>query len=99
MKAIRPKIRLETTYLFVALAVAALSAADDKPHTTWTGYLDGGDSNQYSALKQITKANVKQLDVAWTYTAGEGTVRFNPIVVDGVMYVLGANRSIVALEA
>ena len=31
--------------------------------------------------------------------AGDGTVRFDPIVVDDVMYVLGANRSIVAIDA
>jgi quinoprotein glucose dehydrogenase len=77
----------------------SVSAADDKPHTTWTEYLGGPDSTQYSALKQINKSNVKQLDVAWTFPAGEGTVRFNPIVVDNVMYVLGANRSIVAIDA
>src|SRR5437870_3009539 len=83
----------------IFMAVLLVSAADDKPHTTWSEYLGGGDSNQYSALKQINKGNVKQLDVAWTFPAGEGTVRFNPIVADGVMYVLGANRSIVALDA
>ncbi len=81
------------------LGYGALSAADDRAHTTWAEYLGGGDSNQYSALKQINKSNVRQLGVAWTFPAGEGTVRFNPIVVDGVMYVLGANRSIVALDA
>src|SRR5262249_384845 len=71
----------------------------DKAHTAWTGYLGGADSSQYSALKQIDKSNVTQLEVAWTYTAGTGTLRFNPLVVDGVMYVLGANRSIAALDA
>jgi len=59
----------------VALAVAgfntgAESAADDKPHTTWTQYLGGPDSTQYSALKQINKSNVKQLELAWTFPAG-----------------------------
>jgi glucose dehydrogenase len=93
-----------TTYvLVVAVAVAfafgAVSAADDKPHTTWSSYLGSPDSNQYSALKQINKSNVKQLDLAWTFAAGTGTLRFDPVVVDGVMYVLGANRSIVALDA
>ncbi len=83
----------------VALAFRAVSAADDKPHTTWSSYLGSPDSNQYSALKQINKSNVKQLEVAWTFAAGTGTVRFDPLVVDGVMYVLGANRSIVALDA
>src|SRR5262249_3853928 len=75
------------------------SADGDKAHTPWTGHLGGAGSSQYSALKQIDKPNVPQLEVAWTYTAGTGTLRFNPLVVDGVMYVLGANRSIVALDA
>jgi glucose dehydrogenase len=83
----------------VGLGSRSLSAADDNRHTTWGEYLGGADSNQYSALKQINKSNVKQLDVAWMLPAGEGTVRFNPIVVDNVMYVLGANRSIVAIDA
>src|SRR5947207_9041752 len=73
--------------LLAGASQRAVSAADDKAHTTWSEYLGGGDSNQYSALKQINKGNVKQLDVAWTLPAGEGTVRFNPIVVDSVMYV------------
>jgi glucose dehydrogenase len=78
----------------------ALSAAGEKPYTTWGVYLGSPDSSQYSALKQINKSNVNKLEVAWTYpAAAEGTVRFDPIVVDGVMYVLGANRSIIALDA
>jgi glucose dehydrogenase len=94
--------------LLASVGVAALSgspggggvaAAGDKPHTTWSSYLGSPDSNQYSALKQISKSNVSKLDVAWTYPAGTGTVRFNPIVVDGTIYVLGANRAIVALDA
>jgi glucose dehydrogenase len=94
--------------LFAALGVAAvsgslgrgaISAAGEKPHTTWRSYLGSPDSNQYSALKQISRYNVGKLDVAWSYPAGTGTVRFNPIVVDGMMYVLGANRAVVALDA
>src|SRR5262245_53421294 len=98
--------RVVSAGLLLAAAAAAwglgarwVSAAEDRPFTTWTGYLGGPGSTQYSALKQINKSNVKQLDVAWTYPAGEGTVRFNPIVAGNVMYVLGANRSIVALDA
>ena len=97
LKAAAPYVRVGV--VAVALAFGAVSAADDKPHTTWSSYLGSPDSNQYSALKQINKSNVKQLEVAWTFAAGTGTVRFDPLVVDGVMYVLGANRSIVALDA
>jgi quinoprotein glucose dehydrogenase len=69
------------------------------PYTTWSSYLGSADSAQYSALKQINKSNVAKLEVAWTFPTGEGTLRFDPIVIDGIMYVLGANRSIVALDA
>ena len=65
---------------------------------TWDQYLGGADSSQYSSLAQIDKSNVARLEVAWTYPTGENYL-FNPIVVDGVMYVLAKNRSIIALDA
>ena len=58
------------------------------------------DSAQYSALKQINRSNVARLKVAWTYPTGDHKQYFfNPIVVDGLMYVLAKNNSIVALDA
>jgi quinate dehydrogenase (quinone) len=64
----------------------------------WDQYLGGSDSSQFTSLKQIDKSNVSRLQVAWSYPTGESYL-FNPIVVDGVMYVLAKNRSIVALDA
>ena len=69
-----------------------------KPYTTWTAYSGGAHSSQYSALDQINKSNVSQLEVAWTFPV-TGNVIFNPIVVDDVMYVQGAGNAIVALDA
>lgn len=69
-----------------------------RPYTTWTGYQGGSHSAQFTALSQITKANVNQLQVAWTYPV-TGTIMFNPIVVDDVMYVQGSGNAIVALDA
>ena len=69
-----------------------------KPYTQWTAYGGGSHSSQYSALSQINKTNVSQLQVAWTYPVN-GTVLFNPIVVDDVMYVQGTANAIVALDA
>ena len=67
---------------------------------TWRQYLGASDSSQYSSLDQINKSNVSKLEVAWTYPTGDmRTYRFNPIVVDGVMYVLARNLSVVALDA
>ena len=86
------------------LLVCGLSARTaERPFTIWSQYLGGADSSQYSSLKQINKSNVTKLDVAWTYPTGPGPFVFDPIVVDGVVYVLAQNNSqpnsIVALDA
>ncbi len=84
----------------VLLIVTGISAAAaDRSFATWSQYLGGADSSQYSSLKQINKSNVTKLEVAWTYPTGPGTFIFDPIVVDGVMYVLAQNNSFVALDA
>ncbi|MBV9768276.1 MAG: pyrroloquinoline quinone-dependent dehydrogenase [Bryobacterales bacterium] len=90
-----PKLKIS---LFL-LTTGVLAQAADKPFTTWSQYLDGADSSQYSSLKQINKSNVRQLEVAWTYPTGPGAYSFNPVVVDGVMYVLAHNNTLVALDA
>jgi len=87
--------------LVFAVALAAQSGSSRrsaKPYTTWTAYQGGAHSSQYTALDQITKSNVAQLEVAWTYQIN-GNVTFNPVIVDEVMYVQGTGNSIVALEA
>lgn len=87
--------------LAVVAALGSIAwAADERSFATWSQYLGGGDSSQYSSLRQINKTNVKQLEVAWTYETGaRGNYTFNPIVVDNVMYVLAQNNSFVALDA
>ena len=73
---------------------------DSPDHVTWNDYLGAPDSAQYSALKQINKANVTQLQVAWTYATDDKiNYDFNPVIVDGLMYVLAKNNSMVALDA
>jgi quinoprotein glucose dehydrogenase len=69
-------------------------------HKTWTEYGGSADQSKFVDLTQITKENVSQLQVAWEYpTSDNGTpYRFNPIVVDNVMYVLAKNNSLVALD-
>ena len=75
-----------------ALAFLIVTAAfgQDPPYTTWRDYSGSADSAQYSALRQINRANVGQLQPAWSYPIGDGRkYSFNPLVVDDVMYVLG----------
>jgi quinoprotein glucose dehydrogenase len=69
-----------------------------KPYTTWTAYGGGAHSSQYSALNQINKSNVNQLQVAWTHPV-TGTIVFNPVIIDNVMYLQSSGNAIVALDA
>ena len=83
----------------VALAAAASvmptgSAQSDK---WWPGYGNGPDHSRYFASRQIDRANVTRLEVAWTYPHGDtGSV---PIAVRGVIYGRGRNGSLVAIDA
>src|SRR5882724_5403530 len=92
-------------FVFGVAAVALIVFAAE-PHAaahnpqTWREYGGAADSSQYSALAQINRSNVSQLDVAWSYPTGDNNKYFfNPLVVDTVMYVLARNNSIVALDA
>ncbi|HSU58066.1 MAG TPA: pyrroloquinoline quinone-dependent dehydrogenase [Bryobacteraceae bacterium] len=86
-------------YIFFAATLAAAQPAAD-PHATWRDYGGAADSAQYSALKQINRSNVRKLKIAWTYPTGDANhYSFNPVVVDGLIYVLAKNNSIVALNA
>jgi len=89
-----------TTFATVLGLTAAGFGADLRSFNTWNQYLGGADSSQYSSLSQINKSNVKQLAVAWSYPTGDNVqYLFNPLVVDGVMYVEAKNNSLVALDA
>jgi quinoprotein glucose dehydrogenase len=90
--------------IVAALAFGALAWANPQDasdaHTTWSTYLGNADASHYSALKQIDKSNVDQLQVAWSYNPGEErSYEFSPIIVGKVMYVLAKKTSIVALDA
>src|SRR5215813_9794197 len=83
-----------------ALCATAFVAIYGQDHTGWRDYAGGSDSAQYSALKQINRSNVSRLEIAWTYPTGDGQkYSFNPIMVDGLLYVLGKKNSVIALDA
>lgn len=84
---------------FAPAALIFCSSVFAQSHTTWSDYGGAPDAAQYSALKQIDRSNVGKLKVAWTYsTADNNRYAFNPLVANGLMYVLAKNNSIVALN-
>ncbi len=78
---------------------AALSAAADTPES-WLTYSGDYKEQRHSRLTGITKENVADLGVAWTYDLSTGRgVESTPIVHDGIMYVTGAWSILHALDA
>ena len=60
------------------------------PATEWPDYAGSPEGSRYVSLNQITKENVKNLGVAWSYPYAE--TGFNPIVAHGVIYTKGAQQ-------
>jgi quinoprotein glucose dehydrogenase len=80
----------------------SISARSQKEaFSSWSDYGGSPDSMGYSSIKQIDKSNVNQLKLAWFVPAPgpAGRFSFNPLVIDGVMYVVGKDDGIYALDA
>ncbi len=86
-----------TLLFFTALTLSA--------QTNWPTWSGGNDGNRYSPLKQITKANVKNLKLAWEFHSGDADARgrtmiqCTPSVIDGVLYGTTPTLMAVALDA
>ncbi|MHA8051635.1 outer membrane protein assembly factor BamB family protein [Aquirufa sp. ROCK-SH2] len=66
----------------------------------WPDYLGGSDRNHFSRLDQITKENVKNLEVAWTYSMPDsGQMQSSPIIIKGVLYGISSSVQAFALDA
>jgi quinoprotein glucose dehydrogenase len=87
------------------LVVLLLCAGASYAETDWSVY--GGDlgNTRYSTLNEINTGNVSKLAQAWifdTNTAGapktNRQIEVTPLVVNGVMYLVTAYQSLVALD-
>src|SRR6185312_13219696 len=83
------------------ITAKAADSSATAPYTTWSAYGGGIDSAQYSALTQINKSNVSQLQQVWFYPSVGNGFRFgsNPIVAGNTMFVVGKDNNVIALDA
>ena len=89
---------IATAVLFAAIALTA--SAQDKPQADWPVYGGQLAQNHYSPLAQINRANVKDLQVAWTFDTGEkGGFQSSPIIVGGTLYSYTPSQKVIALDA
>lgn len=65
----------------------------DKEPGNWLTYSRTLDGNRYSPLTEINTENVSKLRVKWAYQFPDRTTEVSPIVIDGVLYVTGANSA------
>ncbi len=78
---------------------ARLLAADGEPGQWLTGG-GGWQAMHYSALTDLTSANVQRLGLAWEFDTGTTRgLEATPVVVDGVMYASGVAGRVYALDA
>jgi quinoprotein glucose dehydrogenase len=83
-----------------ALALACLCPLNMAQSADWPAYGGGADEDHYSALTQINRENVSQLQVAWTFDTGEkGNLEVNPVIVRGMLYAYTASEIVIALDA
>ena len=88
------------------MIVTPVSPQHGAPNGDWPYWGGDAGSTRYSALDQINKDNVKDLEIAWRwYSANYGPIpefyfRATPLEVGGVLYtVAGERRAAVAIDA
>lgn len=72
----------------------------------WTFYGQNEGGARYSALDQIDRGNVSQLEVAWEYHTGDRkrdgryqtTFQTTPILIDGTLYLSTGSGRVIALD-
>jgi quinoprotein glucose dehydrogenase len=66
----------------------------------WVHYLGDPGRSHYTTLGQITKENVHELEIAWTYAAPDsGQMQMNPVVANGLLYGVTAGLRAFAVNA
>jgi quinoprotein glucose dehydrogenase len=97
--------------LAAALGVSAslagqTDAGGSKGETEWRFFGADNGATRYSPANQINAGNVRDLRVAWRWSARNfgprpaTAMQVSPLIVDGVMYTTaGVNRDVVALDA
>ncbi len=103
-------MRLETCTRVLACAAAlalgfsTLRGAPEPPsapYGTWSEFAGSADSMQYLVAEANQQDQRSQLQLAFFYPAPGhgGRFAFGPLVVDDVMYVVGKDATIAAIDA
>lgn len=97
-----PSRRAFPAALFASLAVTIplRQAASEPPSAgaDWASYHASPGGEHFSSLKQITLANVAQLQPAWRIETGPGGLQTTPLAIGGVLYGLTPQQEVFAAD-
>ncbi len=88
--------------LFCLLLPPAVFAQTNPPapDQDWPTYGGSPERTHYSSLAQISRTNVNQLKLAWSFdTHEEGGLQTSPVIVGGVLFGITPTQRIFALDA
>jgi len=89
------------------ISIAREQNSEQGAANDWTAYGGSSDGLRFSALNQISKDNVKNLEVAWTYHTGdlrqdadatEYTFEATPLKANGMLYFCTPHNEVHALD-
>ena len=90
--------------LICALLLTTAAALPAQDTTEWRHYGRDAGGARYSPLRQINRANVQRLDVAWTYHTGEvpqgrsRSFEATPLMIAGRLYLITPLGQVLALD-
>lgn len=98
---------INTVGITALAGLCALGFCQPKPQrisakltTSWSIIGGSSGNTHYSALKQINRTNVSQLQMVWKFDTGEtGGLETTPIVVDGLLFAFTPTQQVIALDA
>lgn len=100
------RTKLACAFIMLSAVTPALAGG---PKAEWPAYGNDPGGTRYSPLADITRDNVKRLEVAWTYRTKDNAEGFvsgddrafeaTPLMVDGTLYLSTPTGRVAALDA
>ncbi len=91
---------------FLIASLCLIQCQKKSNFENWSSYNGGDDRNHFSSLEQINGKNVGKLKRVWEYDSGGADtsknntqIQCNPLIIDGVLYGVSADRQAFAIDA
>ena len=84
---------------FTPVSSDRLLNAESEPHN-WLMYSGNYNAQRYTALTQLDRRNVSELEIAWVHQLSVlDRAETTPLVVDGVMFITESPSTVIAVDA